>query len=715
MKEFPPYTIHHIYLNNSLAMPELDVVEKGNYLIFWWREIGLGQFFIEPGKPISENEYFEQLITAIKPTLEFYLGDSDITGTEWEYWLTQQVFDAWSNWMEVILAKFSPAKIPATVPVSVIICTRNRASHLQKCLTTLKGLVCLAEEIVVVDNAPVDDSTKNIAEKFEGVKYVAEPQAGLDIARNTGILNTTLPVIAYVDDDVIVHPWWAYNVWKTFQNPSIAAMTGLVIASELATEAQLIFEKHWSFNRGYVDKLYDSNYFESTLSKGPAVWEIGAGANMAFRKSIFEKTGFFNELLDAGAAGCNGDSEMWFRVLAEGFTICYNPRAVVYHEHRREMGGLKKQIFYYMRGFTTAALIQQQLFPESGYVARLKGLVHYYRFLIISGFPSYSFQYQTIWGEMRGILSGFRFFNKNKDRVLKSTPFPPKSVTHSVSVIIPCFNHGQYLMDALNSIWQQNYPMVEIIVVDDGSTDNTKEILKEVEGIKYIYQENRGLSAARNTGIKNSNGEFLIFLDADDWLLPGAIRANIDYLKQDKTLAFVSGAHEKVFVDIGESKDEFQEAGTNHYIQLLQGNYIGMHAAVTYSRWVFNDFLFDENLKACEDYDLYLKISRKYPVFHHSNKIAAYRIHNSNMSGNIPKMLFYVLKVLKRQKTNLRNIEEKRAYKNGLKVWKNYYCLELYNKLQYNTLPLKGNDIFTLFKFETVLGLKIILKKTIRA
>jgi glycosyltransferase involved in cell wall biosynthesis len=270
-------------------------------------------------------------------------------------------------------------------------------------------------------------------------------------------------------------------------------------------------------------------------------------------------------------------------------------------------------------------------------------------------------------------------------------------------------------MDAVESVWRQDYLSVEIIVVDDGSTDNTKEILKGVGAVKYVHQKNRGLSAARNTGIKNSHGEFLIFLDADDWLLPGAIKVNIDYLKQNKTLAFVSGAHEKVFVDIGESKYEFQEANTDHYIHLLQGNYIGMHAAVTYSRWVFDDFLFDENLKACEDYDLYLKISRKYPVFHHSNKIAAYRIHNSNMSGNIPKMLLYVLKVLKRQKNNLRTIKEKRAYKNGLKVWKNYYCMELYNKLSSNTSPLTGRDIFTLFKFETILGLKFILKKTIRA
>jgi cellulose synthase/poly-beta-1,6-N-acetylglucosamine synthase-like glycosyltransferase len=230
-------------------------------------------------------------------------------------------------------------------------------------------------------------------------------------------LNTTLPVIAFVDDDVFVHPLWVYRVWETFQNPDIAAMTGLVIAAGLDTEAQLIFEKHWSFNRGYSDKIYDSNFFKSTLSKGPPVWGIGAGANMAFRKMIFEKAGYFNELLDAGAAGCNGDSEMWFRILLKGYTIYYNPRAVVHHEHRKEIKALKKQIFYYMRGFTAAALTQQKQAPESGYTQKLKNFSRHYGVLLIKQFPHYRFQYKTSQAEIRGILSGLIFYRKHRNHL----------------------------------------------------------------------------------------------------------------------------------------------------------------------------------------------------------------------------------------------------------------------------------------------------------
>jgi glycosyltransferase involved in cell wall biosynthesis len=280
-----------------------------------------------------------------------------------------------------------------------------------------------------------------------------------------------------------------------------------------------------------------------------------------------------------------------------------------------------------------------------------------------------------------------------------------------VSVIIPCFNHGNYLSEAVESVWVQNYPVIEVIVVNDGSTDNTEEIAKQIAGIKYIYQKNKGLSAARNTGIRNSNAEFFIFLDADDWLLPGAIDININYLIQNEALAFVSGAHKWVTVVDGKSIDVACEINDDHYLHLLQGNYIGMHATVMYRRWVFDYFLFDETLKACEDYDLYLKIARKFPVSHHTHALAVYRIHTTNMSFDTPLMLYYVLLVLDRQKGSLQTTREKQAHKNGHKVWKDYYCEALYRTLLYKS-PATITELSILFKYRPKLGLRYTLKKS---
>jgi GT2 family glycosyltransferase len=137
---------------------------------------------------------------------------------------------------------------------------------------------------------------------------------------------------------------------------------------------------------------------------------------MAFRKSFFEKTGYFDERLDVGAAGCNGDSEMWYRILAEGGAIQYNPRAVVSHYHREALDKLQKQIFSYMRGFTAAVLIQHQRWGHRGNLKHLfLELPKYYAFLLMRGFPRYRGRFTTIFSEMKGMLSGLIFYLKNRN------------------------------------------------------------------------------------------------------------------------------------------------------------------------------------------------------------------------------------------------------------------------------------------------------------
>ncbi|WP_161888742.1 glycosyltransferase [Pontibacter russatus] len=276
----------------------------------------------------------------------------------------------------------------------------------------------------------------------------------------------------------------------------------------------------------------------------------------------------------------------------------------------------------------------------------------------------------------------------------------PKTDFPLVSVIIPCYNHGRYLQEAVQSVWSQNYPATEVLVVDDGSTDDTREAAAACAGVRYIYQANQGLSAARNTGIRHSQGEFLVFLDADDWLLPDAIRTNVRWLQQDKRLAFVSGGHDKVFVEEGITKADLTEVKDNHYQHLLQGNYIGMHATVMYRRQIFDEVLYDTTLKRCEDYDLYLRIARKHPVLHHCQRIAAYRLHTTNMSANIPAMLGTVLEVLARQQSQLQTAAEQSAYRRGQRVWKNYYCQELYRKALAKKVPVTKEVIFTLLKHQ---------------
>lgn len=290
----------------------------------------------------------------------------------------------------------------------------------------------------------------------------------------------------------------------------------------------------------------------------------------------------------------------------------------------------------------------------------------------------------------------------NMNRALPANPV--------ISIIIPCFNHGNYLEEALESIFSQQYEAVEIVVVDDGSTDNTKAVTEQYNQVKYFYQDNKGLSAARNTGIKNCSGDLLVFLDADDWLLPGALKTNLAFFKSHPDVAFVSGGFKSVYMDSGESIDTTYEVTSDHYINFLRNNFVGMHAAVMYQRWVFDEFYFNEALRVCEDYDLYLRISKRYPVYHHTHLIAAYRKHSSNMSSDIPKMLRGVLGVLNSQDKSTMSVAEMKAYSAGKKIWKEYYGRELYDNLKQNKRAATRSELLILMKYYPRLAIKYFLK-----
>lgn len=385
-----PYKIVHIQLNHQeIFIPPSD--RCGYYFVFWRNEIPVGDWYVSKGELYNEEMFKKKIEEGTKARLDEY--------------------------QSARLNKYqhSLENLPGSVDISVVICTRNRTADLAVCLDHLQQQKCKPAEIIVVDNAPGDNSTEQLVQNYNGVTYCREPRPGLDIARNTGARIASSPVIAYTDDDVEAHPLWLFHVNESFKDPQVSAMTGLVIAAELETESQQIFEKYWSFNRGYTDRYYTPEFFNKHLRTGPPVWEIGAGANMAFRKKIFEEAGYFDERLDVGAAGCNGDSEMWFRILAHGGTIHYNPRAVTFHKHRKELKQLKKQLFYYMRGFAAAALIQQQHDKRVNYKKHLYGnLPKYYLKKLLRHFPTYPFRYQTLFREMGGLLSGILYYRKHK-------------------------------------------------------------------------------------------------------------------------------------------------------------------------------------------------------------------------------------------------------------------------------------------------------------
>jgi glycosyltransferase involved in cell wall biosynthesis len=246
-----------------------------------------------------------------------------------------------------------------------------------------------------------------------------------------------------------------------------------------------------------------------------------------------------------------------------------------------------------------------------------------------------------------------------------------------ISVLMPCFNHGAFIGDAIASVLGQTLDAAEIIVVDDGSKDSPEMVVSRYPGVRLIRQQNAGLAAARNAGWRACTGALVVFLDADDRLLPGALEANLRLLEANPGSGFVYGRYRFIGRDGSRRKDaHFAELGADPFAAFLRGNVVGMHATVMYRREILAESGgFDPGLRACEDYDLFLRLSRRFRVACHPHMLAEYRIHGGNMSRNNAFMLDWALKVLRRQRAAARaDPAWRRAYRQGVRNWRRHYA-----------------------------------------
>jgi glycosyltransferase involved in cell wall biosynthesis len=219
-----------------------------------------------------------------------------------------------------------------------------------------------------------------------------------------------------------------------------------------------------------------------------------------------------------------------------------------------------------------------------------------------------------------------------------------------VSVIVPCYNHAHYLFFALQSVQAQSFSDWEIIVVDDGSSDNTQAVVNAFADprISYIYQENQGLSAARNAGIRAARGAFLAFLDADDEWLPSFMRRCVEALRLEQKLDGVYTC--SYFIDAEglplpqEGSHSFAEPDFRH--RIVEGGIFPLHAAVVRASSIRRIGLFDTLLTSLEDWDLWIRISAMGHMKGIPEYLACYRVYPGSMSTNVARMHANRLSVL---------------------------------------------------------------------
>ncbi len=206
-----------------------------------------------------------------------------------------------------------------------------------------------------------------------------------------------------------------------------------------------------------------------------------------------------------------------------------------------------------------------------------------------------------------------------------------------VSVIIPTFNSAQFLTAAVDSVLAQTFKDFEIIVVDDGSVDNTEEVLKKYgDSIRYIKQKNQGVSIARNNGINLSNAKYVSFLDADDTWLPLKLERQMKALasQPEYRLCFTN------FIPVDADMKPFDKfrlypQGTALEDLLLRGNLIGSICTVVCERTLFDEIGgFDPEFSQCADWDMWVRLATKTEFLFVDEKLVTYRHHNTNMSRN---------------------------------------------------------------------------------
>ena len=257
---------------------------------------------------------------------------------------------------EAVLDELGRDVPPCPYTLTVAVCTHDRADLLRRCLAGIAASVAATDlpspEVLVVDNAPTDDSTRQTVGAVPDVRYVLEPRAGLDFARNAALCSATGEVIAFLDDDVLVDPGWyaaLHEVWGL--HPDAGGATGQVLPLELESDAQVAFERYGGFRRPWVPARYSGGDLPGNPLFPYGAGMFGAGCNMSYRRRTVLDMGGFDEALDTGRPlPGGGDLDMFSRVLRAGHPLVYSPTYLVHHQHRRTDAELRHQLYTWGTG-----------------------------------------------------------------------------------------------------------------------------------------------------------------------------------------------------------------------------------------------------------------------------------------------------------------------------------------------------------------------------
>lgn len=226
-----------------------------------------------------------------------------------------------------------------------------------------------------------------------------------------------------------------------------------------------------------------------------------------------------------------------------------------------------------------------------------------------------------------------------------------------VTVIIPCYNTETFVAETIESCLNSSYTPLEILVVDDGSTDNSVQIIKDIASknstVSYIYQENKGLSGARNTGIANAKGDFIMFLDADDLIYAKKIELQVSFLQDNPQYDLVACGFARTDERGEILYNIFANQRAIQLSEILISSQFPVHTALVRRSAIVNIGYFDTKLRAAEDWDYWCRMAMKnHKMYLLAQPLCTYRLLDDAMTANAPRQTKMLLQVVQKNFSN---------------------------------------------------------------
>lgn len=318
------------------------------------------------------------------------------------------------NWhIKDLLHQIPPVYSKLLPSVSIAFCPRDSRA-VDTCLDAIQKLDYANLEVLVVETAPQDDALQKLVEtQYPGFRYICQPQAGLNRSRNLAIEKAQGDIIAFCDEQGIPELGWAKALAVAFaDHPEVVAVTGLVVPLSIETEAQYLFDQSYGLGRGFDRTWHRVGDPQQVSWTTLGTMKLGTGANVAFRRSLFEKIGTFNPALDLeGVTWSGGELEMFCRILLSGHILAYEPNAIVRYRAPIEYSLLRSQVVYNTIGLYAYIAAGIAAYPTLRWRFITLGLWKLAR-LLVSLLRPHQTPRSLIWSELQAVWQSWGRYQK---------------------------------------------------------------------------------------------------------------------------------------------------------------------------------------------------------------------------------------------------------------------------------------------------------------